>query len=258
MINLLRFLQHKNQKCKLKANKHEFALFFKELSLHKGKAAFAVTDAALVQRIISVLRLSKGESLVLFDTSVHVDCTLEALDKKQIIFAAHEWGQNRIITPEVTVLLPVLKRDALDAAIYSCTALGASAIQLLTTAKTRAWGGAKELERLQRVVIAAAEQSKNFNFPVVYEPSDILDALQHYGSIETKLFADVNGVSLPGLLAKTDFSKPLLICVGPEGDLTSEEKEVIKNSFTFCALTVTILRAEQALALLLGTVRLYK
>lgn len=242
----------------MKHSKHEFALFFKELSLHKGKAEFVVTDAALMQRITSVLRLGKGESLILFDTSVHVDCTLEAVDKKQIMFAVNGWAQNNKLTPKVTVLLPVLKRDALDTAVYSCVALGASCIQLVTTVKTRAWGGVKELERLQRVVVSAAEQSKNFDLPVIYEPCGLSDALQNYASIQTKLFAEVNGFSLPGLLAKTDFAKPLLICVGPEGDLTPEEKETIKISFTFCALTSTILRAEQALALLLGTVRLHR
>lgn len=240
----------------MKHNKHEFALFFKELSSYKDKAEVILTDGVLIQRITTVLRLSKGESLVLFDACVHVECVLKSIDKKQLTFAAHAWKQNNKLAPKITVLLPVLKREALDAAVYSCAALGASIIQLITTTKTRAWGGAKELERLQRVIIAAAEQSKNFAMPLIYKPSHLSDALQKCALIETKLFADASGVSLPGLLAKTDVAKDVLLLVGPEGDLTEQEKELIKKSFSFCVLTSTILRAEQALALLLGVVRL--
>lgn len=251
---MFQFLQLKIQKYKLKHNKHEFALFFKELSSYKGKDEVILTDGVLIQRITMVLRLSKEESLVLFDACVHVECVLKSIDKKQLTFAAHAWKQNNKLAPKITVLLPVLKREALDAAVYSCAALGASAVQLITTAKTRAWGGKKELERLQRVIIAAAEQSKNFAMPLIYEPSHLSDALQKYVSVETKLFADVSGTSLSGLLAKADFAKDFLLLVGPEGDLTDQEKELVKNSFSFCVLTSTIVRAEQALALLLGVV----
>ncbi len=46
--------------------------------------------------------------------------------------------------------------------------------------------------------------------------------------------------------------------IGPEGDLTKEEKAYLKEQgFLFCALTPTVLRAQQAVALGLGILRSY-
>jgi 16S rRNA U1498 N3-methylase RsmE len=48
----------------------------------------------------------------------------------------------------------------------------------------------------------------------------------------------------------------ILLLVGPEGDLTLEEKEIVRaNKFIFCALTPTIMRAVQATGLAAGFVR---
>jgi RsmE family RNA methyltransferase len=47
-----------------------------------------------------------------------------------------------------------------------------------------------------------------------------------------------------------------VLFVGPEGDLTDQEKVLLKqNGFIFCALTPTILRACEAIALGAGVVR---
>ena len=52
--------------------------------------------------------------------------------------------------------------------------------------------------------------------------------------------------------------EPIYGSVGPEGDLTLEEKAYLKQlGFVFCALTPTVLRAQQAVALGLGVLRSY-
>ncbi len=51
-------------------------------------------------------------------------------------------------------------------------------------------------------------------------------------------------------------SDALVICSGPEGDLTCEEKRMLADAnFLFCALTPTVLRAQQAVAVGLGSFR---
>ncbi|MFT6765482.1 MAG: RsmE family RNA methyltransferase [Alteromonas naphthalenivorans] len=240
----------------MKDNKHEFALYYPELSLQKQKKEFSITDQPLIQRIVSVLRLKQGDILTLFDQRIHVQGKLGACSKKSCSLLVENWHENIHIEPGITVLLPLLKRDAIELAIYSCVALGATTIQLVHTEKTRKWQGDKELDRLIRIIIAAAEQSKHFIFPTINMPIDLVSALEKYQQIPYKLFAEPNGKKLLKVLEQCDSKQEFVLLVGPEGDLTSSEKELLSKEFVSCRLTPTILKSEQALALLLGTVRL--
>lgn len=237
----------------MRDNKHHFAVFFEGLS-QKGQAKhLVVSEKVFVQRIGSILRLQEGDDLILFDQTVHIQTKIEVINKKTVSLQILTFTQNAVFKPNITVLLPILKRDALESAIYSCTALGATHIQLVETGKTRKWQGQKELDRLERLVIAAAEQSKNFSFPNVLEPCSLQEALQVHENSVHKLFADPVGNVLIDEIQK--IKKEVIVLVGPEGDLTTNEKQLIKQEFNFCRLTPTILKSEQALALLVGVLR---
>lgn len=240
----------------LKDNRHEFALFYSDLLLQKDSDVVSINDTALVSRITSVLRLKPQDALILFDQMLHAQVLLKDCSRKSCSFSVIAWHKNQDLEPEITVLLPVLKRDALESAIYSCVALGASVVQLVTTEKTRKWQGEKELHRLQRIIIAAAEQSKFFTFPDILAPLSLEDSLTEHSKCKNKLFADPEGDSYLIHLSELDKSKDFLLCVGPEGDLTISEKKLLQNQFIFCELTPTILKSEQALALMVGVVRI--
>lgn len=240
----------------LKDNKHEFALFYSDLSLQKKSEVISINDAALVTRIISVLRLKPQDNLILFDQTLHVKAVLKNCSKKSCSFTVTEWHKNKELKPHITVLLPLLKRDAIESALFSCTALGATTVQLVHTEKTRKWQGEKELNRLQRIVVSAAEQSKNFAFPNIQIPVELAKSLELYAASTNKVFADPEGLKFSEVMKKSDIQKEFLLFVGPEGDLTSTEKKMLEDQFTFCKLTSTILKSEQALALMLGAVRM--
>lgn len=240
----------------MKDNKHEFALFYSELSTQQHARELSVADKTLLQRIGTILRLKIEDQLILFNRNFYAHCVLKKIDKKHCLFSVKSWHATVQLQPSVTVLLPVLKREALESAIYSCVALGASVIQLVKTEKTRTWQGEKELERLQRIVVAAAEQSKHFAFPEIKLPLSLFEALEQYRLVKNKIFADPEGVCFSEVLKKCESKKDFLVCVGPEGDLTNTEKKMLKDQFTFCKLTLTILKSEQAVALLLGAVRI--
>ena len=83
-------------------------------------------------------------------------------------------------------------------------------------------------------------------------------ALEKYNSYSSKLFFDPQGAHFFDIMQRlhSDQPKEVLLLVGPEGDLTSQEKEVVRaNNFIFCALTPTIIRAVQATGLAVGFIR---
>ncbi len=128
-------------------------------------------------------------------------------------------------------MLPLLKREAFESALYTLCEMGATSIQPLITQKSRTnWDSEKDFARVLTTMRAAAG---------------------------TKIFFDPAGMPLKQMLS-LPMTGPLYGCVGPEGGLTPEEKEHLKAlGFVFCRLTPTVLRARQAVAVGLGILRSY-
>ncbi len=179
------------------------------------------------------------------------------MDSKSIRLELISSVKNKQYTPTISFLLPVLKRDALAQAVDYLVETGVNELQLMLTEKGQRWGGEIERERLERICIAAAEQLKNFAFPLIKEPISLADALQaapsdafgFYGNPEGDHFREISGDIMP---------ERLILTCGPEADFSSAEKlQLQAASFQALRLTPTILRAETAalgLSLLFRTV----
>lgn len=242
--------------------KHEFALYVPTLSalLRSTKNDVLILhDADLATRIGSVLRLKADEALVLFDLMVHVRCSIRAVQKKSVEFIVIEVRPNVAIKPSIICLLPLLKRDDLEIALYAAVELGATSVQLMMTHKVqRTWGGEKEFDRLQRVMIAAAEQSKNFAIPRLFAPVLLSEILPTMKNNSAKIYFDADGQPLVSVVQPLSVQPPreIVLMVGPEGDLLAEEKELLRHhNFTFCTLTPTVVRSVTAFGLGLGIIR---
>ena len=245
--------------------KHEFALYVERLSglVHHTKVGdyISMSDEKLFHRIVTVLRLRKGEAVTFFDRKIYITATIESLvGKKQINVLVTSINSTIMVQPPITFLLPLLKKDDFEAALYALAEMGINTIQLVSTHKSgNQWSMDREYDRAQRILIAAAEQSKNFAYPELRPPIALASALEHYSTgNETKIFFDCQGKRLRELISLIYDQKisHLVLLVGPEGDLTLEEKKmVLGKNFIFCALTPTIMRAVQATAVAAGLMR---
>lgn len=243
---------------------HEFALYcplVSELAHDSQADIYQLSDPELVQRIVTVLRLEKGDTIILFDSLLHVKATIVGFDgRRSITIQLHDIEKNKRLTPEIQWLLPLLKREAFEEALYSLCELGATSVQpVLTQKTTRFWAGEKEGLRAQRIMIAAAEQSKQFVMPFVHPIIPLeLCVIQSLQPAVVKLFFDPAGIPLREAVAIIESQRihHIIACTGPEGDLTYEEKLLLTDQgFIFCALTPTILRAQEALVVGLGALR---
>jgi len=246
-------------------SKHEFAFFLPQttelLADLAPETTFVIHDAHLYHRITSVLRLSPGETFILFDKSNHAHCRLIPSKKKNEIHATLcSFSKNSVFQPHITFLLPILKREAFKEAIYTCAELGTTTIQpIITTHTQRKWSGKREHERLQAIVHAAAEQSKNFAFPEIKQPVSVETVVKKLKPEQNiRIFFDPDGEHLWKIMQELHNTNPsnLVLMIGPEADMSQGEKDLLRqNNFTFCTLTPTILRAQQAVAVSLGLFR---
>ncbi|HLC06825.1 MAG TPA: RsmE family RNA methyltransferase [Candidatus Babeliales bacterium] len=244
--------------------KHEFALFVESLSsLLQEKDSgsnIIIADEKLVHRIVNVLRFGVGDMCILFDRSVHVSALITTfVGKKQVNVTIQSVQKTLVLQPTITFLLPLLKRDDYESALYALTEVGVSTIQLIFTQKiAHQLASSRDSERAQRILISAAEQSKNFAYPELQEPIALEIALKKYSTASSKIFFDPEGKKFFDVMKTLYDNKAehVLLLVGPEGDLSLEEKKTLQvNDFIFCALTPTIIRAVQAAALGAGFVR---
>jgi 16S rRNA (uracil1498-N3)-methyltransferase len=266
--------------------RHEFALFLSQ-PFARGKIV-TINDPESLRRLTSVVRLREGENVQLFNREESIRGVVILITKKQIDLEVDERIKLHPLEPSLTILLPTLKKDDLEEALSRLCALGVTTIQLVETEKVQhSWQFDRERDRFERVMIAAAEQSKQLVLPNLLAPLSLEEALENTctareiskslqsaqknlknaGSVKEicthgrtvchKIFFDPDGEKLMvvlELLVKTEGSTVLF--VGPEGDLTDQEKVLIKQQgFIFCALTPTILRACEAIALGAGMVR---
>ncbi len=240
-----------------KTTKHQFALYARQLEIQDN--IVNITDKELVQRMSNVLRLQTGDTVTLFDGQQAVDIVLVSFDKKSIRGTIVSSVTVTPLKPEIQCIVPLLKRDALEEVIYAAGELGANSVQLVTTEKTqRTWGQEKELDRLQNIMIAACEQSKQFAIPRLSSPISLKQAVDKIKG--RAIFFDVCGLSayevVSSLRTRDNEEEALCMIIGPEADLTTDEKEFIREKVTvFCALTPTVLRAKQAFVVGLGILR---
>jgi RsmE family RNA methyltransferase len=243
---------------------HQFAIHIPGLSQlvsNSGKSCkISLKDKNLAHRLFSVLRFEAQDKLIFFDRFKHVYVEIVSWSKNGEVFLdILEVKDNLVLTPKIIWLLPIFKRVALEEAIYSLSEIGVSSIQLVITEKSQQVNlDAKHIERLNSVIIAAAEQSKNFNYPEILSPIKLKD-IKFQDNNTQKVYFDPEGRSALELLAKkTEIRTGIIAMCGPEGDLTQPEKDLLKSSlgFEFFALTQTVLRASQAVALGAGLLRL--
>lgn len=233
--------------------KHVFALYVSHLVVRKQNVL--ITDDALLKRITHVLRLQPGEQITLFDTHSAYASVIQEISKKQVILRVTDKQQVLPVKPEITLLLPLLERDALEEVMYMATIYGVQTIQLMVTHKSRKSATEKDVQRLRNIAIAAAEQSKQFCLPDIVSPVTLEKSLTLISSESTRIWCDIGGAKILDYLA-TAASTGFTCILGPEGDFTPEEKELVSMHFKAVKLTPHVLRARDAASLVLGVLRL--
>ena len=244
----------------LHESKHHFALYWAPISsiTVKTGTSFTIDDELLVHRITKVLRLMPSETCTLFDENIHCSVQLVTIEKRSVVVMIISKNNNKQLVPSISCILPLLKREALEQALYNLVEIGVNEIQLVFTDKTqRTWAGQKEFERIRKIMIAAAEQAKQFLVPTIHAPIALNEYVQQ-NKIASLIFFDPNGISLAQWFAQVQAKKlqPVSLLIGPEGDLTPAEKDAVlaAGAQTVC-LTPTILRAQQAITLGAGMIR---
>ena len=129
--------------------------------------------------------------------------------------------------------------------LQKATELGVSRIIPIISERTEV----KELnyERAKKIIIEATEQSNQLNPPEISEIIKLKKFIEQKEKTSQLLFADVNAKNK---IKSKDLNteKPIVILIGPEGDFSPNERELIvskSNTISF-SLSKNILRSDTA------------
>jgi len=227
---------------KLSQHKHTFAVFHGSFR----SDVRCCNDTEIIHRITKVLRLSIGDTVIFFNTYEHSVCSLEHIDKKQISYSVLSTHATNLRTPQISMYICLLKKDAFFESVRQCAAMGVSHIIPVISEKIeRNWFSEKDFHKCTRISIAACEQAKNFHLPKMHHPIRFEDITAR----KNIFVADPHGAPLQEMSHYVD--NDIRVLIGPEGGFSPEEANTL-TEFPSLRLTPTILRAVDAVAVIAG------
>ena len=132
-----------------------------------------------------------------------------------------QMGENSI---EIIIAPALLKRDRFEGLIEKATELGVKEIHPLVA--EHCVKRTVNIERCKKIIIASAKQCQRSYFPAIKEPNTMVDWLN---IPREQCFAGLIGAK--SRLKKFKYNKnlPIHILIGPEGDFSVKEFELLKK-----------------------------
>ncbi len=201
-----------------------------------------ISDTEVIHQMRSVLKLKVGEEIILGNGQCdEVRATLTTIEKNNVVATVTEKYYNENESKLQTRLyLAILKRENFELAVQKAVETGVSEITPIITARTVKTG--LNMERLQKIIREAAEQSGRGIIPILHEVKNFSDAVETCNPEESIIF-DASGI----LFVKSQLSHVKSFFIGPEGGFTSEEIQLATaNGFHIASLGTLTLRGETA------------
>jgi 16S rRNA (uracil1498-N3)-methyltransferase len=208
--------------------------------------AVVAPDPDQARYLTQVMRLKAGDPLLVFNgrDGEWRGAVAEVL-KRGAVLRADELARPQTPSPDVELVLALIRKGPLEFAVEKATELGVRRIRLAVTRRTQ--GEHLRLDRLDLIAREAAEQCERLDVPEIVAPMK-LEAILAEAADRRLLFCDETGgpAAISALAAAS--AGPWSILIGPEGGFAPEEREALlalANAIPV-SLGPRILRAETA------------
>ena len=215
-------------------------LFFKEsLSLNLT----AKLDKSQSHYVSKVMRIKENEFFSLFNNSGEWEAKILTVSKSIVEFNVTKQLRQKENPKELWLAFSPIKSNYFNFMIQKATELGVT--KFLPIIFDRTIVRKINKERLEKVIIEAAEQSNRIQVPNI-EDSQKLNNFLDKNDVDL-IFTDLNSTNNKVDLKKLG-NKPTCIVVGPEGDFSESEREEILSYKSVQAIKINenILRSETA------------
>ena len=198
--------------------------------------------------IKNVMRLKPGDTVSLFNaTNGEWDAKIVNHEKEGTEFKVERLTKNKKPETDVWLAFSPIKKIPLDMMIQKTTELGVQ--KFIPILSDRTIVQEINIERLKKIIIEASEQSNRISIPEIRPLEPLKIFLNKFPSNGSLIFCDINckKSDLKNILLKKNHG-PVCILVGPEGDFSEKERQLIieKKEIFSLSLANNLLRAETA------------
>ena len=195
--------------------------------------------------VANVMRLKRGSNLNFFNKDGEWLSEIIFLDRDRIEVKFLNKVKESSKLSNIELAICLVKKSPMEIILQKATELGVSKIIPIVSERTEV----KEInfERANKIVIEATEQSNQLIPPQISEVTKLKDFLKNLDSSSKLLFADVNSKdNLKSEVLKE--AKTLSVLIGPEGDFSPSERELILGNPSVVSFTISrnILRSDTA------------
>ena len=195
--------------------------------------------------VVNVMRLKRGSNINFFNKDGEWLSEIVFLDRDRVEVKFLNKLKEPTINSNIELAICLVKKSPMDTILQKATELGVSKIIPIVSERTEV----KELnfERANRIVVEATEQSNQLIPPQISEITKLKDFLKDLSGSSKLLFADVNSKDKLKAEALKE-AKTLSVLIGPEGDFSPSERELILSNSNAVPFTISrnILRSDTA------------
>lgn len=207
------------------------------------KEKMVISDIRLVHQLTRVLRAQIVDQILLFNgQGSEAQAVILAITSSEITVAIQDISEKpNQISRDVALYCALLKRDNFELVIQKATELGVGKIVPLLTHHVVKQGFRRD--RLESIMLEAAEQCGRVRIPILESPVAFVDALEKAKLHEQAFFCDIDAPAL----ANTKVQNNVGIFIGPEGGWAPEERDQAEqHNLIMTSLSPLTLRAETA------------
>ena len=199
-------------------------------------------DKSQSHYVSKVMRLKEKEVFSLFNSSGEWEAKILNITKSIVEFNVTKQLRQKENTKELWLAFSPIKSNYFNFMIQKATELGVTKFLPIIFERTIVRKINKE--RLEKVIIEAAEQSNRISVPSIEDPQKIKSFLNNDMDL---IFTDLNTANTKIDLTKLT-NKPTCVIIGPEGDFSEQEREEILkfNGVQSVKINENILRSETA------------
>jgi len=196
--------------------------------------------------IKNVMRLKPGDRISLFNSSNgEWDASILTHDKDLTEFKVEKLSRPQEEENNLWLAFSPIKKIPQDMMLQKTTELGIQ--KLVPLLCQRSVVREINIERAEKIVTEASEQSNRISVPEILKIQDLENFLKSFPENGHLVFCDINCESsnLKNILSKKN---PTCILIGPEGDFSENERQSIVNHKKTISISLAknILRAETA------------
>ncbi len=194
----------------------------------------------------NVMRLKQGDKISLFNSSNgEWDASILVHDKDLTEFKVEKLSRPQEEQNNLWLAFSPIKKIPQDMMIQKTTELGIQ--KFIPLLCERSVVREINIERAEKIATEASEQSNRISVPEILKIQNLESFLKSFPENGKLIFCDINcdSSNLKNVLSKKD---PICILIGPEGDFSENERQLIVNHQKTISISLAknLLRAETA------------